>query len=163
MMDSIFSDSLISIPGITSIHINGKFDSENHDKLKSFLKKNPHLRAKLKLKRLSFFLFGKYQELKSLLDQFSAQNIVITTKLMIINSAIDTGMIFEESKLENMVNNPPEKLKQFSLIKGEGCGLQIRKRGLSAILFRSGRILFSTGAENDHTMFQKEILEAISV
>lgn len=67
-------------------------------------------------------------------------------------------------KLRNVVDNPPDELKQFEMIFRNDIysALTIKSKFSSALLFRSGRVLFTTGRGRDHVTFQNEIIRGIS-
>lgn len=159
-------DSLQAIPGITAISLRGNIESDDHPKIIKFLEQNPQYAKNMKLNsfRIWCLLIGKPPIIEDLLDQLAEFGIKISTKLLTINSTTDTSLIIDDVKLRNVVDNPPDELKRFEMIfRNDMCStLTIKSKFSSALLFRSGRVLFTTGRGKDHVTFQNEIICGIS-
>lgn len=159
-------DSLRAIPGITSISLHGNIEPGDCHKISAFLDQNPKYIKNLRQKSFQkwYLLTGKPLIIERLLSKLAEFGINISTKILIINSVIDTGLIIDAAKIQNMVDDPPEELKQFDMVFSNDISSKLRIGGKfsSALLFSSGRILLTTGRGKDHAAFQNEIIRGIS-
>jgi hypothetical protein len=160
-------DNLESIPNITSVTLQGKFEAESLSKIVSFLEENPQYQSRMKLGprflppacRMS----GKPHVLKNLLNKLANLGIDISVKLSLIISFTDLRVI-DKTAIQNAIKNPPEQLKQYTLGgDGDDIKLWIKRNGSCAFLFSSGRLTFSSNPEKiNHITFRDEIIKVIS-
>jgi hypothetical protein len=167
-IDTSMIDSLSAIEGITMLHFAAKLPSDDMTKLNDLANVYPSWNKTLRYSsfRSNWKLIGKPSTIKDLVRVFQENNIgLVIGKCFMISSLIsyDANKLLE--KLDNLILNPPEQFRKFTLSKSDGeyCHiLRIYARGASTLLFPSGRAIFSTGKDTDHLTFRDCVMRALN-
>lgn len=167
-IDTSMIDSLSSIEGITMMHFAAKLPPDDIKKLNDLADVYPSWNKTLRCSSFhaNWKLIGKPSIIKNLIRVFQENNIgLVIGKCLMISSLMlyDANKLLE--KLDNLILDPPEQFQKFTLSKpeGESCYiLRIYTRGASALLFPSGKAIFSTGKDTDHLTFRDRVMRALN-